>query len=289
MRKIAATLALATGLTVAATAPAQALIFGQNAQETPEAMSVVRLELYGDDGSVGNCTGTAVSGQWIVTAQHCIEGFGAPGGKAYVGVTGPKAEYEINHWEAGPHGDIAMVHVTEDMGLDFYPEVANDVPATGEKVRVYGWSSLGQGATGTLPTATLTMADCNVVDFCADGAMHLSHATLPTTLQQGDSGGPMFYNGKLTGALSAAISSGLLPPQLSGAYIHTRTDVNYDWIMATMATSPEGEGKKPAFPVPPTNPGFPDTPFFDVPLPVLPSPGFPSPGFPSPGLPSPAL
>ncbi|MBV7294565.1 S1 family peptidase [Corynebacterium sp. TAE3-ERU12] len=235
---VAATAAVSIGL---AAAPASALAWADwSDEESGEAQAVVRLQIAVDnEGGAAACTGTAIAPQWVVTAHHCVEDTDTFAGNVLVGQGEDPARFQINHWEVAPVGDVALIHVTEDMGLSYYPEIATTNPAPETEARVYGWSPLGQGQFDYLPTDTVTVRDnVNQPEF-GDGLGYLTQSELPTKLQQGDSGGPLFVDGKIAGVLSMGISGSILVPVTSSGYfIHAATTPQKDWIQNTIATNP---------------------------------------------------
>lgn len=263
LRRIAATAAAAAASLALAAAPAGALAFAGWA-EGPDADAVVRLQIATDqEGAFAQCTGTAVAPQWVLTAHHCIEDSPTPAGAVLVGQGADARTHMINAWRTPASGDLALVHVTTPMNLAYYPAVSGAVAPRGAAATVYGWSGLGQGATGDLPVAPATVTGYQDEPEFNDGAAYITRTELPTLLQQGDSGGPLFVGGTVAGVLSMAITElPAVPPVLTGYYLHAQTAPQAGWIASVIATNPTAPA--PQVEVPPAGSAI-----IPVPLPSI--------------------
>lgn len=115
--------------------------------------------------------------------------------------------YKVDRWEKAPRGDIGLVHTEEPMQLEKFAEVSHDELHNGE-VTVYGWSSEGTGGTEKLPIAkgdadTSAGEDAPVL-FDAPSAAIVSLKN-GARIQGGDSGGPIFTDGKVAAVMSAGL------------------------------------------------------------------------------------
>ncbi|WP_448851644.1 trypsin-like serine protease [Corynebacterium sp. 335C] len=259
LRKLLATTAAALGAVGLGAGTAGALAFAPFSDPaSAEAQSVVRILTPYDNG-MAECTGTAVAPQWVLTAQHCVDG-ATLGGTVTTGQGADTRQFQINAWETAPAGDIALIHVTEDMGLSHYPEIAANVAPAGSQAQAYGWSSLGQGVTGKLPTAPVDIMEYGSEDSYGAQDVYMTRTQLPTVLQQGDSGSPIFQDGRVVGVLSMGISYvPVVPPTVTGLYIHVQTAPLHGWMQGVLATNPTA----PA----PEAPAAPEVPEFPLPLP----------------------
>lgn len=197
------TAATAAALLIAA--PAGALESPHFADGSPEGSSVVSVRTANDDPADGVCTGTAISPHWVVTARHCMDHLPTPGGSVRVGEGDDQRTIAVDSWQTAPEGDIALLHTAEDMGLEHYATVDTEVPEPETPGTVYGWSSEGSGGSTRLPMTEATIDGPNPMALF-DGKQALT-VTLAegAGIHGGDSGGPVFRDGKLTGVLSAGL------------------------------------------------------------------------------------
>ncbi|WP_295625142.1 trypsin-like serine protease [uncultured Corynebacterium sp.] len=262
LRRLTTSVIAAAALVGVAVAPANALIFGTNDGPVEERESVVRIHLLAD-GGIAECTGTAVAPQWVLTAQHCIEGLakdeeGRIAGSVTVGEGALGSEsvrtYEVNAAENAlttnpANGDVALLHVTKDMELGAYPAVNFGAVEPGTVANAYGWSTLGSGATGVLPRTEVTIQGQEQHPIYQESQAYLTNSARPAQLQQGDSGGPIFANDQVQGVLSVGIGSIFNPVMFSATYMHAKTEGLGDWFNTVINTNPDAPaGELPEVP-----------------------------------------
>lgn len=229
---------LALGGMLTAAVPAQAMISDQFAEDSVHANAVVSEQI-GDDGDEdGNCTGTAVADYWVVTARHCLENSETPGGSVRIGQGDDQKRVKVADWYKAPAGDIGLIRTAEPIGLKEYPEIMQETPAEGA-IESYGWSSEGTGKTEKLPKADGKITELN--NFALFGGDQAAIARLDNDaeFQQGDSGGPVFMDGKLYGVLSAAFNPDDPESTTSPESVVAPAAESYDWMIKTMTEQSE--------------------------------------------------
>ncbi|WP_243791309.1 trypsin-like serine protease [Saccharopolyspora gloriosae] len=180
------------------------IIDGEEAADAPWAVRLL------NDGQEA-CTATAISPDWVLTAQHCVEG----AGDAISFKVGSLNQHQGEEFKAKAGGvhvhdsvDLALVNVDRPMNVEFSPLGSTGDVSNGDTVQVYGW-----GATCTdQPEAqcqaeNLKVADVKVTDIaCTDyrGGTAVCADRVNGITAGGDSGGPMFSNGTQVGVASTS-------------------------------------------------------------------------------------
>ncbi|MEL6051809.1 S1 family peptidase [Corynebacterium rouxii] len=174
-----------------------------------------------------------VASQWVLTAQHCVE---VPNlqRRVYVGTTREQQHREENTFTSdyavwAPHGDVALVHVTDALPQRLIREVRRAPVSFGEQGRVYGW---GAGTGETLQYARAAVGKTSS-GLRPQGNQHGAFVVQyldEAKAGRGDSGGPLFVDGEVAGVTS------FKAPQGGGRFsLFASLHGLGDWIAQTTA------------------------------------------------------
>jgi secreted trypsin-like serine protease len=235
MKKIllaaAAVLTLAAGSLLvagpAAAAPTPHIIGGTQAPYTPWEVQLV----FGQGGGTYGCTGEQLNANWILTANHCIDGDQWMDVYHSNSTTNPGSPVPVDAVYTAPYGDIGLAHLASPYGISSYPALNLGYGAQNSgsgTIMGYGNRANSQPSDG-LYQAAVNLSGESTDAYYGD-AQHVTGADGASN--HGDSGGPLIVNGAVVGVCSTGDSAD------PGADIHAGS--NYailsqsgSWISST--------------------------------------------------------
>jgi hypothetical protein len=190
------------------------------------------------DGKTPTGTCVLISPHWCLTAAHVVEG----GTSVIVDAhDGPRVadHVEIHHEyksERYNWHDIALVHVAEPFSLPRYPPLIDKGDDVGSLAAVAGYGMTGPISTGyDRGDGLLRAGTCVVTSH--DGAaliclVRSGGSPLPLCIAPGDSGGPLFIDGRLAGinSFTRRDGKGVTRSRIGEESGHIRVSLYLGWI-----------------------------------------------------------
>ncbi len=173
------------------------IVGGTKAPATPWAVQLVFVQ----NGGTYGCTGEAISADWILTANHCIDGDTSMNVYYSNSTTNRGTAIKADKWVTSGKGDVALVHLSQSKNLGSYPALADSYTATsGDAGKIMGYGRRANAANADgLYQANVTVIGKST-DAYSGTAVHIKG--VDGAANHGDSGGPVIVGGKIVGVCS---------------------------------------------------------------------------------------
>ncbi|MDN5668108.1 MAG: S1 family peptidase [Renibacterium salmoninarum] len=173
------------------------IVGGTKAPATPWAVQLVFVQ----NGGTYGCTGEAISADWILTANHCIDGDTSMNVYYSNSTTNRGTAIKADKWVTSGKGDVALVHLSQSKNLGSYPALADSYTATsGDAGKIMGYGRRANAANADgLYQANVTVTGKST-DAYRGTAVHIKG--VDGAAHHGDSGGPLIVGGKIVGVCS---------------------------------------------------------------------------------------
>lgn len=191
-----------------------------------------------NDGQLFCASAVAIAPNWILTAAHVVENQRTclvhKNDKAHI----VREIFIHKDFEKTQFGfaDIAIGYVSDDLGLDFYPPLYEDIDEVGKICSISGYGLTGTFDSGVIKSDQKQRAGSNFIDSIDKDLLICSIANHKKTaleflIASGDSGGGLFIGNKLAGINSCVLAKDKNPNSNYGDESgHTRISKFVPWI-----------------------------------------------------------
>lgn len=185
------------------------------------------------------CSAVRISPRWVLSARHCDSTITGVYTQNVRSMTGPKAG--VRRVMNAPVGDTMLIELSDETPGPIAAWTDSE-PSRGETVNIYGYGK--HQIENERPGAYLKTANATVNYYYEGfyGGRSVSLSCGNGCSMRGDSGGPMFANGRVAGVLSSGNADDSSVPVHRRVSGYTTLKQNASWIQRTTGIAPNGSG-----------------------------------------------
>jgi secreted trypsin-like serine protease len=204
---------LAAGLVTTSPAQASASTVEPNPQLIPfiiggETVASAPWGVQVSSSRGGFCSGSIIASQWVLTAAHCLSGTMT----VLVGDVRRGQGQRAQGTQTYQRGDTGLIRLTAPVRTSYAPLATTD-PPVGAHVEIYGWGGISKPGGPLAPQ--LKKATVRVTRFDGGTERRIRAAEVTGMAYYGDSGGPMFYQGRQIGTCTGQGGDELVYPSVA--------------------------------------------------------------------------
>jgi len=183
--------------------PSTLIIGGEYVSSAPWGVQV-------SSGTGSFCTGSIIAPQWVLTAAHCLGGtMTVRVGDVRLG-QGQRAQGTQTY----ERGDTGLIRLTTSVNTSYAPLADRD-PPVGANVEIYGWGGISAPNGPLAQQLKRAIVRVTRIEGGSGGERRIRAVQVTGTAYHGDSGGPMFYQGRQIGTCTGEGGGELIYPSVA--------------------------------------------------------------------------